>query len=376
MSVLYHNNPKTGDTSICRAKNGKCPFGGEHYTTAQEARQAYEKSMGNPAKPVSKSFIRPFKRAMVSVAVSLVLSMSLSGCGSTIDPKDTSDWQANQPQQSHSQILKEKADELKLKEKAEQLKEGAQKLREKADKYVDTNQIESDAKKGIDKVKELGQEGLERSRWLWERYKSKQNNNTSNAEDAHFQGKSLNATADEVKEGIEKLNSLEVRPERDQSGYNRNKQFGANKSKTIGRIEHRDITDNAVFSGGANSRAVEGSFKDPYTGQWVSLTQGKSDDADLEHIVPLREVYRSERAESPLDNSTRKQIANDDDNLLMVSSSANREKGDKDPKDWLPSYKPGICRYALSYVNVKDKYNLTVDQGEKEALENTIVNNC
>lgn len=42
----FHIRPKTGDPGLCRAKPGNCPYGGEdaHYTTADEARAAFEKS--------------------------------------------------------------------------------------------------------------------------------------------------------------------------------------------------------------------------------------------------------------------------------------------------------------------------------------------
>ena len=44
----YHINPKTGNPGVCRAQEGKCPFGAadEHYSSPQEARLAYEKLMG------------------------------------------------------------------------------------------------------------------------------------------------------------------------------------------------------------------------------------------------------------------------------------------------------------------------------------------
>ncbi len=45
----FHINTK-GDAGICKAKQGKCPFGApeEHYATAEEARRAFENSMEQP----------------------------------------------------------------------------------------------------------------------------------------------------------------------------------------------------------------------------------------------------------------------------------------------------------------------------------------
>lgn len=40
---LYHTNPATGESGRCSAASPeKCPFGGEHYPTVEEARAAYE----------------------------------------------------------------------------------------------------------------------------------------------------------------------------------------------------------------------------------------------------------------------------------------------------------------------------------------------
>jgi hypothetical protein len=42
--MAFHVNPKTGNTGICKAKNDKCPFGGEadHFEDRAEAQKAYE----------------------------------------------------------------------------------------------------------------------------------------------------------------------------------------------------------------------------------------------------------------------------------------------------------------------------------------------
>lgn len=46
---------KKGEPTVCRAKNGNCPFGGEeqHYSTKQEAQQAIEKSLENQHKTIN-----------------------------------------------------------------------------------------------------------------------------------------------------------------------------------------------------------------------------------------------------------------------------------------------------------------------------------
>jgi len=44
----YHIHPETGDPGKCSAVKGKCPFGGIHYASAEEARAGYEEIMANP----------------------------------------------------------------------------------------------------------------------------------------------------------------------------------------------------------------------------------------------------------------------------------------------------------------------------------------
>jgi len=42
--MAFHVNPETGEASNCRAKNGRCPFGGaeDHFDSFEEAREYYE----------------------------------------------------------------------------------------------------------------------------------------------------------------------------------------------------------------------------------------------------------------------------------------------------------------------------------------------
>ncbi|WP_067686001.1 HNH endonuclease family protein [Nocardia jejuensis] len=93
---------------------------------------------------------------------------------------------------------------------------------------------------------------------------------------------------------------------------------------------------------------------------------------DAEHIVPLAEAWRS--GASKFDEATRQNIANDAINLIASDPSANRSKGDQDAAHYLP---PGAfrCGYLDHYVQIKIKYNLTVDNDELKALR-TAVDDC
>lgn len=50
--VKYHINPTTGTVGACRAREGRCPFGGEHFPSRQEGLKAYEASQGDSFKPL------------------------------------------------------------------------------------------------------------------------------------------------------------------------------------------------------------------------------------------------------------------------------------------------------------------------------------
>ena len=55
----YHTNPKTGNPGICRAEKN-CPFGDEahHYSSREEAAQAYEKTMKGKSAGSKNSYLR------------------------------------------------------------------------------------------------------------------------------------------------------------------------------------------------------------------------------------------------------------------------------------------------------------------------------
>ncbi|MFG3054223.1 HNH endonuclease family protein [Kitasatospora sp. NPDC048239] len=114
------------------------------------------------------------------------------------------------------------------------------------------------------------------------------------------------------------------------------------------------------------------------SGNWVSaydnVTTTSASSFDIDHLVPLAEAWRSGAWAWSTDQ--RKALANDltRPQLIAVSASSNRSKGDQDPAHWLPqtSYR---CTYARAWVQVKYYYGLSVDSAEKSALS-SILNGC
>ncbi|MEV8371452.1 DUF1524 domain-containing protein [Kribbella sp. NPDC056861] len=55
--------------------------------------------------------------------------------------------------------------------------------------------------------------------------------------------------------------------------------------------------------------------------------------------------------------------------LIAVSASSNRSKGDKDPASWKPTNASVHCVYARQWIWVKHTYGLSLQTTEKTALQ-------
>lgn len=91
----------------------------------------------------------------------------------------------------------------------------------------------------------------------------------------------------------------------------------------------------------------------------------KSSKVDIDHIVPLKEIWRSQSL--PLSDKARKQVANDYINLVATTAKTNRSKSDQSAASYLPpsDYR---CEYVTRYAAVKARYGLTVTKAEKARL--------
>ncbi|GAA4933631.1 HNH endonuclease family protein [Actinoplanes utahensis] len=107
-------------------------------------------------------------------------------------------------------------------------------------------------------------------------------------------------------------------------------------------------------------------------GTWDSLYDGEvltsPTKVDIDHMVPLANAWRSGADEWTTEK--RGDFANDLDRpqLIAVSASSNRSKGDQDPSTWKPEVKDAWCSYARDWIEVKSYWKLTITQKEKDAL--------
>ena len=97
----------------------------------------------------------------------------------------------------------------------------------------------------------------------------------------------------------------------------------------------------------------------------------------LHFLFYLLIVARSEAHDSGLcaaDSGTRRTFANDLLNLTLASPSVNRhQKVDKDLAEWLPALNE--CWYVNRIVQVKRKYNLSMDRAEA-AVAQRMLDSC
>ena len=115
-------------------------------------------------------------------------------------------------------------------------------------------------------------------------------------------------------------------------------------------------------------------------GTWKSLYDGQVIDSptkiDIDHMVPLANAWRSGAAKWT--TAQREDFANDldDPQLVAVSASSNRSKGDQDPSTWKPTETSAWCVYAKDWIAVKTRWQLTVTTAEKSALTDMLEKCC
>ncbi|MFD9301370.1 HNH endonuclease family protein [Streptomyces sp. NPDC060048] len=168
------------------------------------------------------------------------------------------------------------------------------------------------------------------------------------------------------------LAALKVAPAGTMSGYSRDKfthwAEQGDKCDTREVILQRDGTD---VTRDSECKAVSGTWKSLYDG--VVVTQASK--VDIDHMVPLAEGWRSGAA--GWDAAKRKAFANDltRPQLLAVTASSNRSKGDQSPDLWQPPSKTAWCQYGRAWTTVKSAYGLTVTEPEKRMLS-TMLEAC
>ena len=112
------------------------------------------------------------------------------------------------------------------------------------------------------------------------------------------------------------------------------------------------------FQSSKGCRVVSGSWHDPYSGRTIT----DATKLYIDHMVPLKEAHQSGAAF--WSRERKRAYANDlddPDTLIAVDRGLNRQKGAKDPAEWLPPNPAYLTEYVRARVAVKLKWGLTAD---------------
>ena len=112
-----------------------------------------------------------------------------------------------------------------------------------------------------------------------------------------------------------------------------------------------------------------GHARRPVHGAAIRYVRGHSR-IDIDHVVALGDAWQMGAARWT--SAARVDFANDPLDLLAVSASANRQKGDADAASWLPRTKAFRCTYVARQVAVKLKYRLAATAAERAAMRRVL----
>jgi len=131
----------------------------------------------------------------------------------------------------------------------------------------------------------------------------------------------------------------------------------------------RDLTNLVIKSDSNGCKVLGGALADPYSGKNIDFVFGASL-VDIDHVVALSNAWQTGAFQ--FTDEIRLQFANDPLNLLAVSASLNRQKGDGDAATWLPPTKSYRCQYVARQIAVKKKYGLWLTKPEKVEMLNLL----
>ncbi|MEU2772876.1 HNH endonuclease family protein [Streptomyces sp. NPDC007162] len=165
------------------------------------------------------------------------------------------------------------------------------------------------------------------------------------------------------------LGDLNVAAPHSMAGYSRTKfphwiiQYGTCDTREV--VLQRDGTDVLQDD---QCRAVSGTWISPYDDK-VFTASGQ---LDIDHVVPLANAWRSGADE--WDTALRRKFANDliEPQLVAVSASSNRQKGDQSPDQWAPPLRSYWCTYSRAWTHVKYVYHLNITEPEKNKLDDML----
>ena len=188
---------------------------------------------------------------------------------------------------------------------------------------------------------------------------------------------SASAVTVKKERAIEIIETLAVKGRAAKTGYDRSsfshwRDPDRNGCDARNDILRRDLTNLVIKSDSNGCKVLGGVLADPYSGKNIDFVFGASL-VDIDHVVALSNAWQTGAFQ--FTSEIRLQFANDPLNLLAVSASLNRQKGDGDAATWLPPTKSYRCQYVARQIAVKKKYGLWLTKPEKVAMS-TLLAKC
>jgi hypothetical protein len=137
----------------------------------------------------------------------------------------------------------------------------------------------------------------------------------------------------------------------------------------------RDLLDVEVKPGTNGCKVLRGRLLDPYTGKDLNFDAdgGATRAIEVDHVVALSDAWQ--KGAQQLSPDERVHFGNDPRNLLAVSATANRRKGDSDAATWLPR-RSFRCEYVTRQIVLKSAYGLWVTAAERDAMRRVLTTDC
>ena len=105
-----------------------------------------------------------------------------------------------------------------------------------------------------------------------------------------------------------------------------------------------------------------------YYSAYEDICYEQFQDVIVDHVVSPKEAHQSGLCSADIE--TRANFANDPLNIALLSDNLFCEKVGQDVADWLPQNNQ--CWYALTVIQVKQKYDLSVDPAELKAIKEVL----
>lgn len=127
------------------------------------------------------------------------------------------------------------------------------------------------------------------------------------------------------------------------------------------------ITESYVRVGLDNDGKVRSGF---WVGPYCGFVTTDPGDIQIDHMIPLKETHQS--GGHAWTKAKKQAYANDltdAQHLIATKGGCNGSKGARDPAEWMPPNRTYWCQYLDDWVAIKQRWSLTVDQAEVDALK-------